>query len=445
MGISMGKLPAMGVALAACLVACGVPEDPPRSVILISLDTLRADHLGCYGHERDTSPNLDALAAEGVLFEQAVAPAPWTLPSHASLLTGRYPSRHGAFTLEDAIPEAVPTLAAVLGRAGFETAGFVNVIFLGSGFGFARGFETYRTYVRDQSPEGSASEITDAGIEWLESRRGRRVFLFLHYYDLHSDFLSLPRFQELFTDGPGRFDGSTAQMLAAMRGLAPIDASDADHLARLYDGGIRQLDEELGRLFAWLRENGWWDESLVIVTSDHGEQFLEHGGLLHNRHWEEVLRVPLILRGPTLPAGVRVGGPVSLVDVVPTVLDLVGAAAAGDVDGIDLRPLWDDGRTPAGPRHLFAEGGPSMKQATERSVRDGRHKLIVDLESGRHELYDLDADPGERNDLADEKPAKVRALRASLDRLMDSAVGAAAAPAASDAVQRQLRELGYLE
>jgi arylsulfatase A-like enzyme len=437
-----GRLLALGLVAAA--TACHGGEERPRSVILISIDTLRADHLGCYGHPLPTSPNLDAFAAQGTLFDDAFAPSPWTLPSHVSLLTGLYPTRHGVRTTDRRLADAIPSLATLLAQQGFETGAIVNAIIMRRHFGLAQGFAAYQMVPSDQSRVGSASRVTDAALRWLDDRRGRRVFLFLHYYDVHSDYRSLKRYERMFAPGPSRFDGSTDQLTDVRSGRLPIDEAGAATLAGLYDAGIRQLDRELGRLFTRLREAGWLDDSAIVVTSDHGEEILDHGGVLHGQtHYQEMLRVPLILRGPTIPAGVRVRTPVSLVDVVPTLLALLGVAPHPGLDGIDLRPLWKTPGAPSGARWLFAAGGPGMIGDTIRSVRDGRHKLILYKRSGRRELYDLVTDPGEQENLVGMRPEVESKLWQALSRVVRSEVEAPDAPEIPGEVRRRLEQLGY--
>jgi arylsulfatase A-like enzyme len=438
-----GRLLALGVAAAATACQGGATERP-RSVILISIDTLRADHLGCYGHPLPTSPNLDAFADQGTLFDDAFAPSPWTLPSHVSLLTGLYPTRHGVRTTDRRLADAIPSLATLLAQQGFETGAIVNAVIMRRQFGLAQGFATYEMVPSDQSRAGAASRVTDAALRWLGDRRGRRVFLFLHYYDVHSDYRSLTRYVRMFAPGPSRFDGSTTQLADVRGGRLPIDEEGAAHLARLYDAGIRQLDQELGRLLTRLRETGWLDDSAVVVTSDHGEEFLDHGSVLHGHtHYQELLRIPLILRGPTIPAGVRVRTPVSLVDVVPTLLALLGVAPHPGLDGIDLQALWKAPGGPPSARWLFAAGGPGRTGDTIRSVRDGRHKLVLYKLSGRRELYDLVADPRERENLVGMRPEVESRLWQELSRVVRSEGEAPDASAIPGEVRQRLEQLGY--
>jgi arylsulfatase A-like enzyme len=417
----------------------------PRNVILISIDTLRADHLGCYGHTLPTSPNLDAFAAEGIVFEDAVATSPWTLPSHLSLLTGLYPARHGVRTADRTLSDAIPTLATLLAQRGFETAAVVSGLLLGPRWGVSQGFADFEMVdAPDRSRSGAASRITDSAIRWLDDHRGGPVFLFLHYFDVHSDYLSLPRYERIFAPPRSRFSGITMELIGVNLGRIPIKKSDAVSLALRYDAGIRQLDDDLARLFAHLRRDGWLDDTAVLVTSDHGEEFLEHGGVLHTRtHYQEILQIPMILRGPTIPAGVRIHRPVSLVDIVPTLLGLLRLAPPPSLDGVDLRPLWEAPDDPPDERWLFAEAGPRWSRDEIRSVRRERYKLILNRESQERQLYDLVEDPRERENLLQRRPEVASRLAAALTRFMASDREAPQAPEMPSEVQEHLKQLGY--
>jgi arylsulfatase A-like enzyme len=425
--------------------AChGGGGDPPRNVILISIDTLRADHLGCYGHPLPTSPNLDAFAAEGTLFEDAIATSPWTLPSQLSLLTGLYPTRHGVRTTDRKLAEAIPTLATILARQGFETAAVVNSVIMRAQFGTSQGFAHYEMIESDQSRRGAASGITDKAMRWLDDHRSRRVLLFLHYYDVHSNYFSLERYERIFAPREGRFDGSTAQLMQVKRGNLRMRQSEATHVARLYDAGIRQLDDDLARLFAHLSDNGWFDDSVVVVTSDHGEEFLEHGSVLHGQtHYREMLRIPLIMRGPTIPVGARISAPVSLVDVFPTLLGLLGFPPNPAVDGVDLRALWRTPEQPPTGRWLFAAGGPGRTADSIRSVRNGRYKLVFHRGSQRRELYDLAEDPQEKENLVRSRPRIVERLSAEIARFVESEHEAPKGQEIPREVGERLKQLGY--
>jgi arylsulfatase A-like enzyme len=437
-----------GAAVVVVSIACSETSTPagaprPTNLLLISVDTLRADHVGAYGYEGPISPALDRLAAEGAVFEDVTATSPWTFPSHASLLTGLYPSRHGARTYPGRLGD-VPTLAEAFRAAGFTTGAVVNTLFLAEGIGMMRGVEWQRHVPETETAAGAAPEITKSAFDFLETHQDP-FFLFVHYYDVHSGYHSMPRYRRMFDAGPGVLDGTTAQMDRINAGSLAVDASrEGRRASLLYAAGVRQLDDHLHRLLGKLRLSGRLGRTLVVVTSDHGEAFLEHGTLLHgSTHYEEELRVPLILRGPGVPAGRRVEAPVSLVDVSPTLRGIFGLPAARESDGHDLRAFFGDEAPP--PRPVFAEAAPALSGDTLRTVRNGRFKLIADLESGTRELYDLRSDPREGRNLRDERPEVLAELERLLQAHEAGRRDAPTAPPAREADLEKLRALGYVE
>jgi arylsulfatase A-like enzyme len=462
---------ACSAALLAALWGCGSGAGTarPRNAILISIDTLRPDHLGCYGHARDTSPTLDALAAAGVRFEDVTAAAPWTLPSHASMLTGLYPSRHGVTNHEERLPERIVTLAEELRDEGFETFAVVNTHNVGApgfqlwqGFGEARGdgADTGRfRYIIETEDDpktmklrtfNNGDTIVSTAKELLRARdEDRPFFLFLHFYDVHTDFTPRAEYRERFV-GPysGRLTGSTSQLVSVRNGEDTLSAADLRWLREMYDAEIRQLDDLLGRFFAWLEDEGLADGTLFVVTSDHGEEFQEHGSVLHGRtQYQEVLRIPLLVKGPGVPAGKVVSAPVHGVDVTPTILAVLGIASRTPRDGLDLTPAWSGGTLPE--RLLFGEADHNNRVEDEwvydikKMVRQGHAKLLLDRLTGRLELYDLERDRGEQDDVADERPELVGALKAELERFLAGAVEGEAIPPPTEEERRRLEALGY--
>jgi arylsulfatase A-like enzyme len=428
--------------------ACGPAKERPRHVVLVSIDTLRADHLGCYGYDRGTSPGIDRLAGEGTLFEQACATASWTLPAHASILTGLYPRSHGVDGWQVALPVDLPTLPAQLAAEGYATAAFVNVAILSAQRGFDRGFETWSNLRQSRTPAGETDRVIDAALDWLAKRDDRPVFLFLHFYDAHSDYAALPDYQRRFVrpySGPA--NGTTDQLNEYREGrLPPWGSDEARHLSDLYDAGICQLDAQLERLWDGLRAEGLWSETLLVLTSDHGEEFLEHGGVLHDSTLhEEQIRVPLIFVGPGVPRGARVREAVSQVDIMPTVLGLLGIAGPRS-EGVDLSRAWGQPESRPIERSIFAEadkwyamGEPNAR----RSVRRGRYTLHYDQLSGTKRLFDISADPGEQTDLAAERPEVVESLWVELQGFMDSSREVGESFELSEQELSTLRELGY--
>ena len=410
---------------AAAGVLAGAPDPPPPpegrkpNIILISIDSLRADHLHSYGYERETSPHIDALAREGVLFRYAVAPTSWTLPSHVTMLTSLPPNYHKVTAdLTRLGPQAV-TLAEVLRDAGYTTAAFVSGAYLRAEYGLRQGFSHFDDYSALPLAWNAHRQITSPDLirlvtrwieEWDRGGRERPFFVFLHLWDVHYDYNPPSPYDRMFD--PDYTGSITSENFEGNRAINPkMDPRDLEHIVALYDGEIRYTDEHLGRLFEFLRRRGVFDQTLVTVTSDHGDEFFEHGKKGHRRSlYDEVLLVPLIMRFPgRIPAGTVVTEQVRLIDLAPTLLALAEveppeAFGFGRTDpdyaGRDLSVYW---REPEPPPPPAAYGQLSYQLG---SVRTNDWKLIVRLTGDpRPELYHLRTDPGEKNNLSDEQTA----------------------------------------
>ena len=419
------------VVVTACVgsLALGAADAPakPRNLIIVSIDTLRADRLGCYGNERPTSPAIDGIAAEGVIFDDASAPSPWTKPSHASLLTGLYPSRNGAVAMDSKMRGDVVHLASHLAGRGFQTLAVVNSMLLNQD-GLERGFQQLK-YVPFVQGDRKSSPVTAPAIEMLRKRdRDKPVFALVHYMDVHSDYLSLPKYEKIFVRPYDGFaDGTTQQLYRFAAGQFNLDKPDAAHLLDLYDAGIRQIDDQLVRLFEFLGNDGLLDDSLLVVLSDHGEEFLEHGSVLHGHtQFQEIVRVPLIFRGPGVPAGKRVSVPVSLIDVMPTSLTQLGQPVPDGLDGVSVSGLWRQPAAEWTSRLMYFEAdvvfpppGPGVVPVGPyRAVRDDRFKLHLDIDTGNVALFDLSKDPGETVNVIANHPDAGKSLWVELKRFL---------------------------
>ncbi|MCK4751833.1 MAG: sulfatase [Planctomycetes bacterium] len=428
---------------------CGKKTSTSKpNIILISIDTLRADFLGCHGYPRPTSPTLDKLASKGVLFEDASSPSPWTLPAHVSLLSGLYPSRHSVKDVQTKISTDIPTLASILSRHGYATAAIVNSLLLDEKFGFGRGFDHYSRIPETGDAVGCSPAIAAEAMDWLLKNRNQQFFLFLHYYDVHSDYSSLPRYEDQFV-GPyfGMADGTTNQLLQFRKGHVKLNENDVKHLTDLYAASIRQLDDELEKFFSFLRKRKMLDNTLIVVTSDHGEEFLEHGGVLHGRtQFQELIHVPLIFQGLNLPRGRRVEHMVSLVDVFPTVLALAGVGVPSAIDGVDLSPLWRERGFEPPMRFIFAEADHNNKKDDiKRAIRQQRYKLHYDILTDKTQLYDLSEDPGEKVNIISEHGDLSKLLFKRLkDFMSDEKAGQSREVLAPEEIQK-LKALGYLQ
>jgi arylsulfatase A-like enzyme len=312
-----------------------------RGYILISIDTLRADHLGCYEYPRPTSPFLDSLARRGTLFEEAYAQFPSTLVSHMSMFTGLQPREHGVFPPNAVLSPEVETLPEVLQRNGFRTGGFTEGGYVSGRFGFRRGFDRFVS--RDRNKGRLLEKTFGRGVEFLESLgTDDRFFLFLHTYAVHAPYDAPEPYSKLFWPGdppPGALPATgpalTRYNLTGERPPQPV----IDWLTALYDAGIRQTDEVLQRFFADLERLGLADEVTVVITSDHGEEFQEHGLFNHTQLYRHTMRVPLLVVHPDHRSAVRHAGVVQLVDLAPTFYELARVTPGGRPTGASLARL----------------------------------------------------------------------------------------------------------
>ena len=412
------------------LAACGVLAAQTTPVILISIDTLRADHVGVYGYRRVPTANIDSYAAGGTVVEQADAQIPLTLPSHASLFTSTYPFQNGIEENAEPLKDGPPSLASVLKGRGYQTAAFAGSVFLEKEMGLDAGFDFYDSPfrftafsplsgsmffgaaprgVREGAERRDGALVVRAATQWLSARRGQSVFAFVHLYDLHTPYRH----------------SATHALTASPEG---------------YDRELQYVDRLLGRFKSALVEQGWWDRSLVIVLSDHGESLGDHGEGTHGYFiYESTLRVPLLIHWPSgfQSPGTRIAGPAGLIDVAPTVLDFLRIPAPSSFAGTSLL------RTP--PAAVFGESfhcHDSFGWSPLLSLRVGEFKYI---QAPRPELYNLKEDPGETRNLVRTNPAKAASLRTSLGRLLSARGGKRSEPAAQTAGTRALLgSLGYL-
>ncbi len=344
-----------GVGIVVAIAGCGSSdhsdrEGPPRRVVVISLDTLRADHLGSYGYERPTSPALDRFAQEGVVFERAYAQATWTLPSHMSLLTGLYPDSHGVVHDEHRLADEVPTLAEVLQDRGFETAAFTDNGFVAGSFGFSDGFDTYDDHVAVADPDAvKGLERTLPLIDrWLDGHADDDFFLFVHTFDVHGPYQAPEELEREWRENAA--DGSWGDEGPYLRSLRLLDYLQLEQYRSLedliadYDAGIRHTDGLVERLFDQLRARGLYEGSLIVVTSDHGESFFEDGFYVgHGVQLSEAeMHIPLLVKFPDGRfEGRRVEEIVEMIDVMPTILETMGVSETQHppMQGRSLRPL----------------------------------------------------------------------------------------------------------
>lgn len=388
------------------LLFCGGKERP--NIILISLDTVRADHLHCYGYHRPTSPTLDSLAARGWLFRNVVAQSSWTLPSHASLFSSLYLSSHGVITWDDALPQEVVTLPEVLRGEGYLTGAVIGGA-LGARHGLNQGFDTYDSRCFTSATKSTVTNpCTHAhAVEWLRTWGHAPFFLFLHYWDAHDPYVPPPPYDTLFDQG---YHGSVKgwetlngwEPLLARHGgsFTGLSRQDRDHIMALYDGEIASTDHSLGMLFHELRALDLEKKTLVVVTSDHGDEFLEHGRTGHGKTlFRELVDIPLIWVEPRgRPRPRTVEGVTQSLDIAPTILNYLDIPAPAAMQGRSLLPAIHGSGIPPMPAYSEVVGF-NLRQGRQYAVVSGQRKLILQTKDGALDAYDLAADPREHEPL----------------------------------------------
>lgn len=417
-----GALLALSLALAA--LSCDAqPSCHGCNVVLISLDTLRADRLGAYGHHRETSPALDAFAEQSFLFTDAIAQAPHTLPSHRSLFSGRYPLG----------PFEGPTLAELLRSRGYHTAAFTGGGYVHSRFGFARGFDLYLDGPRRETLAWRAERM----FEWLSQPGHRPFFVFLHTYDVHCPYTPPAPYQNMFAGAYRPAFSLQGKCGGKFFNKIPLSGDDLDYLSAAYDGGVRWVDDAFAEIVAEFERRGLEQDTIFVITSDHGESLGENGFVGHAHLSREELRVPLLLRVPGA-APRRIDTPVQLVDVLPTLMDLLGFPPPPGIDGLDVAPLLASEKTPRDPRTRLA-----VNPKRDYALIEDDWMLFSNARAERRELYRW-PDALSKDVLA-RHPERAEALEGRLRRIIERG-GVGSSPYADDEeLQQQLRELGYLE
>ncbi len=460
------------------------------NLLLVSIDTLRADHVGCYGYAESTTPALDALAREGVLFRHVVTQAPYTLPAHSTLFSGQFPAIHGVQRPTDALSSVrSPLLAQILGREGYRTQAFTGGVFLNADFGFDKGFDGFDTidplrhpgsgFFRDlieraraagkqphrgwDPPAGLTEELVrehgpERVLQWIEDHAAEPFFLFVHTYVVH-DYDPPPGYLAC------REAGCTSErtdfkefLLTRGTGWVPREVEDADreHLSHLYDAALRYVDQELGRLLGRLAELGLAERTLVVITSDHGEELFERGFVQHGKTlFEELLRIPLVMRVPHRAPQV-IDEPVMSADIAPTILGALGLPPDPRMQGIDVlrarpdahfgeRPIWSEIHDDF--VHKYSLRDPSGWKLIHAPPDDE----VVFPSPREWSLFDLSSDPGETRDVAGEEPERLERLRASLERQRSAleklarGLDTVEEGEVREETLEQLRQLGYVE
>jgi arylsulfatase A-like enzyme len=397
---------------------------PKLNVILISMDTLRADHLGCYGYARDTTPHLDGFSKESVLFTQVIAQAPYTVSSHMSMLTSLYPSFHKVNLIrESTMNPKIETLAELLYNNGYRTWAIVGGGQMSSDYGLSEGFESYTEFT---SPHRDVWRKIREIIGFIEKEKNNNFFVFFHSYKPHAPYNPIPPYDTMFNPNySGPISGSINQIEKINSGELEVTPKDIEHLIALYDGDIREMDDQIVELFDYLKKEGLDKRTLIVFTSDHGEEFGEHGKVGMHSHtvYDELLLVPLILHLPEiLRKGAVYDTQVQSVDILPTILNLAGIEFNETIiHGESLLPLINNGPQEGIDRYAFSERLAADRHHF-RSMRSSEYKYIMHEVKKRnfveHLYYDLTSDPQEQNSL-ELSPKKLRRLFNQIFFLID--------------------------
>src|SRR3984893_12976920 len=424
-------------ALTALCAAAQTPTKPALNVVLITIDTLRADHLGCYGYKQIKTPNIDGLAADGVRFESAFAVVPVTLPSHSSMLTGTYPMLSGMHDFSgNKLSPLQPTLASVLKQAGYQTGAVIGAAVLDSRFGLNQGFDFYYDHfdfsrldeTNLDEMERPGNVVADEALDWLGKNSQKKFFLWMHLYDPHFPY-------------------------------HPPEPYRREYATQPYDGEIAFADEQVGRLLRFLKEKGIYQNTVIVLCGDHGESLGEHGEKTHGFFiYNATMHVPLIIRlsESRLPENAparTLADPVPLVDLMPTILDAVGLEIPSQVQGRSLLPELRGGRTEPGrsdqagrSRVLYGETFLPRIHFNRWKLRGSENTKYHFIDAPRPELYDLAKDPGEVHNLFSEKKAVAEEMRAKLVTLIhDYSAGKEMAEKTGldPALMERLKALGY--
>jgi arylsulfatase A-like enzyme len=447
------------------------PAESPN-VLLISIDTLRPDHLGSYGYHRKTSPRFDKLASEGVLYENHISSTSWTLPAHAALFSSLLDSVHGCIETNKKLPEGISTLAEVFAKAGYKTAGFFSGPYLHPAFGLGQGFQHYEnctSYARAIDTAPAKKWAMDAGVmrkshrditnpivyaafkKWFDQNRGSRFFMFIHMWDVHFDFIPPPPYDKMFDpDYTGTVTGADFFFDPAINAKMP--KRDLEHLIALYDGEIAWTDHHLGKILDDLENAGLLDKTVVAVTSDHGTEFFEHGNKSHRQTlFDEVIRIPLVIRYPaSLPRGVRVNTQTHLIDVAPTLVELAGLPPMSGIMGRSLMPGALNQTSTSTPESITVSELFSVGRRI-RAIRTLQWKFTDHMNLKLRYYVNLEKDPHEtrlRTDLAGDPGRKYldryRRVSRDLTEWRKRTASKSDRSTIPDDVLEQLKSLGYI-
>ena len=426
------------------------------NLVILVLDTLRADHLGCYGYFRNTSPWIDKLSEQAIMYENAFASIPITLPSHASILTGLYPQNSGLLYNFGQLPERISTLATILKEEGYQTAAIVSTAVLKKAKRLDRGFDEYyhnfdQTAMGETVPawkaKGIAEDANRYSYDWLNKVKDERFFLLINYYDTHAPFIIQPEYWNLFNAASDKFTAYLKRVFPQM-----ITSESKRKTITRYDRAIAYVDNQINELAKYLKKIGVMENTIIIITSDHGNGLYQHHDYwTHGLYlYDEQIKIPLILILPGWPSG-RISNIVETVDLMPTILDLMGISLLNRIDGKSTIPFLESGK--GGKANLAfamtALQSPEDKTRRQYCVRTPNSKLIFE-EDGAEEFYDLKSDPFEKRDIMKESGEKElkeisRMKKEGLNWLKSLDKRPSGRKKPDNQTLKELRALGYLQ
>jgi arylsulfatase A-like enzyme len=427
------------------------PAPKKPNVLLILIDTLRADHLGCYGYERPTSPNIDRFSSTGTLFKNAYCQMPTTGPSHASIFTSRYPKTHGILKNGWVLFDKHTTLAEILQNNGYVTGAVISSFAVSSQFGFARGFESYDEEF-PPGEEGFGGKIwegytmpgafhqrgdvtTRKAVSWIRENKGKAFFLWAHYFDPHTPYKPPESYLEKFVED---------------------DMSPSERQIALYDGEVRYVDDQVGKLLDVLKSEGLASDTIIIVMSDHGEGLGQHGWKEHGFFlYDEQAKIPLIFSFPgVIPEGVKLDSVVQSIDILPTLLDLLGLKQKADFSGRSMADMLrkseeSDGRAAYLERRRYLDGKRRgfPVRGDKLGVRQGKMKYIWAPDEETEELYDLSVDKHELSNIASKHPEVAAEMRGMIQKWQEEEMSGIKKfdQVMSQSTREKLKSLGYLD
>lgn len=393
------------------------------NIIVIGIDTCRKSHMSCYGYNHPTTPFIDELVRDSILFTNAMSQSPWTLPAFASFFTSTYPSVHGArgkaedgkfFSIRDGIPSGVEIMA----KLGILTKAFINAPFLASVFGFSKGFFEFDYAHGNNARIRRANETIKQAMHWIQENRRKQFFLFIHFFDPHLNYdPPRPPLKRLARQRSFTYQGHLKAPFSLLSEIREkkisLSLDDWQFIKLLYDAEIAFVDENCGRLFYFLQEKRLYEKTLIVVLSDHGEEFLDHDGFEHGHsQYDELLNIPLIIKMPSnFKAGKTISNQVNLIDVMPTLLEMLSAPRPKSFEGKSFLNLITEDKV--------EEKRPAFSEETHwgeelKSVRTDGFKFIANSNFERQELYDLSADPQEKRNLVEIERERAMSLKEML-------------------------------